>query len=263
MSKKWFLSLLLAGFVSVGAACGDADESAENNNDSSELQEEQASGESEAAPVAGDGHPEMPEPDLEGIPNVVAEVNGKEILREEFEQAYVGQLTQVAMQSKMYGEEVNQDQLKEQIVDSMVGQELLIQEADRAGYNASEKDIDETLDGLLAQYGLDSKEEFMVALEEQGMDKDEVMSQLQTQVKVDKLLASESGDIEPTDKELEELYDQIKAQQEQMGGEEAEVPSFAEIKSDLVEHVKKQKTAEAAQALIEKLRAGADITIHL
>ena len=162
----------------------------------------------------------------------------------------------------MTGEEIDQDQLKKQIAESMVGQELLIQEADSRDINVSEEDFNETLDRLASQNGLESKDEFLAALEEQGMGEEEVMTQLEPQVKIDLLVASESGDITPTDEELQAAYDQMVAQQEQ-AGEDAEAPSFDEVKPDLEEEVKMQKESEAVQALVTKLREGADVTVNI
>ncbi|MGO4889857.1 SurA N-terminal domain-containing protein [Anaerobacillus sp. MEB173] len=265
MNKKWLLGVLLAVLLAVVAGCGGVDESAEENNDGTDVQEEETVGDSDGAPEDGEGNEqmEMPEPDLEGIPDVVAEVNGEEISKEEFVTTYEGQFMQLAMQSQMFGQEVDQEQLKQQIAESLVGQKLLIQEAEKAGFEASEEDINETLDGIAAQNGLASKEEFLAALAEQGMDEDEVMSQVELQVKVDKLIASESGDIQPTNEEIEEYYNMVVAQQEQMGGEDVEIPSFEEIKPQLEEEVKNQKRAEGIQALVEKLTEEGDVTIYL
>lgn len=262
LRKKWLLSLSLVLLVFVIAACSDTDKSDKDNSKDEGTQEEDASG---AAQDSAE-QPEMPKPDLEGIPKVVAEVNGDKITKEEFETAYEGQFQQAAMQSQMTGQELDQNQLKKQIAESMIGQKLLIQEADNRGYDASEKDINKILDDLAEQNGLKSKDEFMSALKEQGMDKKEVMSQLEMQVKVDQLIAKESGDTKPTDKELKEVYEQYKAQQEQAGGEdgeETETPSFDEMKPDLEAHVKSQKEGEATQKLVEKLQKGAKVTNNL
>ena len=88
------------------------------------------------------------------------------------------------------------------------------------------------------------------------------MSQVEMQVKVDKLIAEESGEINPSDEELQELYDQQVEQMEQMETEE-EPPSFEEMKPQLEEQVVMQKEGEAAQALVEELKADADVTMHL
>lgn len=279
-TKRTFLALPLVGVLLL-AACGgndnenntinnnntanNNDPATEENNEEPETEEEPAD-ENEATPDTETGEADMPEPDLEGIPDVVAEVNGEEIEREEFENAYVGQFQQVVMQSQMTGQEVDQDQLKLQIAESMVGTELLIQEASSAGFEASEEEINETLEELAEQFGLESKEAFLDAMEEQGMEEEEVISQVETQVKVDQLIANESGDIEPTEEELEEYYDQIVAQQEQMGegnNEESDLPSFDEVKPEIEEQVRRQNESEVYQTLIERLREDADITVNL
>ncbi|WP_117169595.1 SurA N-terminal domain-containing protein [Paraliobacillus sediminis] len=262
MNKKWLVSLLLVLFVLVLAACNDDDETADDTNDDTASQEEETSEDSETANTE---QPEMPEADLEGIPEVVAEVNGEEIQRETFETTYQGQLQQVALQSQMSGEaaEIDQDQLKTQVAEGMVGQELLIQEANNRDYEASEEAIDEVLNNLVEQNGLETQEDFLVAIEEQGTDREEVMSQIELQVKVDQLIASESEGSEPTDEEIQAYYDQVVEQQEQTDGEAGEIPSFEDAKPQIAEQLKSQKQAEVTQTLIDRLREDAEVTINL
>ncbi|ASN05626.1 SurA N-terminal domain-containing protein [Virgibacillus necropolis] len=259
LSKKWILSLLLVVFVSLLAACGNQDETAgdKDNNNKSESQEEGAQDKSGKG-----GQAEMPKPDLKGIPDVVAEVNGEKIPKDEFETVYKGQFQQAAMQSQMTGKKVDQDKLKKQIAEGLVGQKLLIQEVNKRDYQASKEEIDKTLKDLAKQNQIKSTDEFLATLKKQGMDEKEVMSQVETQVKVDKLIASESGDIEPTKEELEKAYEQVKAQQKKMGGE-GKVPSFDEVKPALKEQIKGQKKAKVSQKLVKNLRKDADVTVNL
>ncbi|WP_112180961.1 MULTISPECIES: SurA N-terminal domain-containing protein [Paraliobacillus] len=258
INKKWLLSLFLVLFVLVLAACNSDDETTEDTNDETATEEE----ESETATTE---EAAMPEADLEGIPEVVAEVNGEEITREKFETTYQGQLQQVALQAQMSGstEEIDQDQLKTQVAEGMVGQELLIQEANNRDYDASDEAVDEVLNGLVEQNGLESQEEFLAAIEEQGTEQEEVMSQIELQVKVDQLIANESADIEPTDEEMQTYYDQLVEQQEQTGEEGVEIPSFEEAKPQIEEQLKSQKEAEVTQTLINTLREDADVTINI
>lgn len=257
MTKRKLLGLFLAVSLSVITACSNGEESVDQNNEETETQQETQDG--------GEGaeQPEMPEADLEGLPEVVAEVDGEEISKEEFAATYQGQFQQMAMQSQMSGQEVDQDQLKKQVAESMIGTELLIKEAQNREISGSEEDVDEIMDGLVEQNGLESKEKLMDAFEAQGMDEEELMSQVETQVIVNKLIAEESGDIEPTEEELQETYDQLIAQQEEMAEDKSEIPSFEEMKPDLEEQLKMQKEGEAAQKLVEKLRPNADVTINL
>jgi parvulin-like peptidyl-prolyl isomerase len=48
-----------------------------------------------------------------------------------------------------------------------------------------------------------------------------------------------------------------------MGGEDAEVPPFEEMKPNLEEQVKMQKEGEATQKLVEELRKNADVTVNI
>ncbi|WP_416149950.1 SurA N-terminal domain-containing protein [Salipaludibacillus sp. HK11] len=280
MNKKSFLTISLAAAVAVMAACSDEGEGNVNelnegnngNNEEVETQEEESAEDNEASLEDALGEegmaeqPEMPEPDLDDIPDVVADVNGEEISNEEFEATYTAQFQQVAMQSQMSGEEVNQDQLKEQVADSLVFTELLVQEAENSDIEASQEDVDQALEEIIAQSGLQSEEEFMNAMQEQGVEEDEVMSQVETEVIIDKVIAAEAGEIEATDEELQEMYDMVVAQQEQMGEaseEEVEIPSFEEVEPELEQQVVGQKEAEATQTYVESLREEADVTIHL
>ncbi|GGK07327.1 hypothetical protein GCM10007063_32300 [Lentibacillus kapialis] len=245
------------------AACGgddgDSGDSKKDKDNAEEKQDGQASKQQE-----------MPKPNLKGVPDVVAKVNGNEITKKEFESTYKGQFQQMAMQSQMSGQKLDQDKLKKQTAESMVGTELLIQEVNNRDFKASQKEVDNTLKELAQQNQLKSKDKFLSALKEQGMKEKEIMSQVKQRVKMDKLIAEESGDIEPTEKELKKAYDQFKSQQEQMNknskdgkGGEGDIPSYDDMKSDLKSQVKRQKEAKATQKIVDQLREKADVTINL
>ena len=273
--KKWLSSLTIIGSLLLLGACNGDEEAATEDTGSAEEAEapesgaaaegEEGAGSEEAAEGkegAAAEQPEMPEPDLEGVPDVVAEVNDTKIEKAEFEEAYNMQFQQMAMMSQMSGEEVNQDDLKKQVADGLVSQELLIQEADNRELEVTEEDTNGVLDGLVEQNGMESQDDLFAAFEEQGMPKDEVMSQVDMQVKVDKLIAEEAGDIEPSEEEMQEIYDQQVAQMEQMETEE-EPPSFEEMEPQLKEQVVMQKEGEAAQGLVDDLKESADVTVHI
>ncbi|WP_370456220.1 SurA N-terminal domain-containing protein [Planomicrobium sp. YIM 101495] len=253
MIKKWFAGLTLGMSVLALAACGGADEAADKN--------ETPDSQEEAATEEGAETVEMPEPDLEGVPNVVAEVNGEEVTKEEFETVYTAQFQQASMQSQMTGEELDQDQLKKMVADSIVGQKLLIQEAGNRDFTASDEAVETMLNDLTAQNGMETSDDLLAALKEQGMSEEEIMGQIETQVKLDALLAEEAGDTEPTEEEVRATYDQLKAQQEEAGGEE--MPAYEEVKPTLFEQLKQQKAGQAAQTLVAKLREQGDVTINL
>lgn len=217
---------------------------------------------STAAPSAAPEQAALPEPDLEGIPDVVAVVNGTEISRELFTTTYEGQFSQAAAQAQAGGQEVDQDQLKTTVADNLVSTELLRQEAATRGIEATTEARAAALDELLQSSGLGSEEELRAAAAEQGLDDAEFDRQLSDQVKLDALLAEEAGDTTPTDQEIQDAYDAAVAQQE-AGGDTTAIPPLEEVRSQVEEQLRGGKTSEAAQALIGTLREGAEITVNL
>ena len=259
MIKKMLLTIVLGGSMAALAACGG--EAEEKTSEEAAPQEEAAAAEEGKAEGEQPEQPEMPEPDLKDIPDVVAEVNGEKIDKKEFESAYTGQFQQMAMQAQMSGQEVDQTQLKGQIAESLVAQELLVQETEKQKIAATEEQTDASLQELAQQNGLESSKEFLAALKEQGISEEEVREQVKAQVKVDQLVAQETGEIKPTEDELKKVYEQAQAQQKEAGSEE--LPAFEEVKPQLEEQVKMQKESEAVQGLVAKLREAADVKIHL
>lgn len=265
LSKKWLVSLCLAASLSVVTACGGS--TGESDQGKAETQQEApASGNSKASGTENTEQPKMPEPDLKGIPAVVAEVNGEKIQKKEFVAAYEGQFQQAALQAQTSGQKIDQDKMKDQTVNGMIGTELLIQEASNRGIEASAKDMDQTLSEIAKQNQLKSTDELMAALEKQGMSEKEINSQLKTQVKVEQLISEETGNIKISDSELKSAYEKLKAQQEQMGkagGQGEKVPSLEKIRPQLEEQLKSQEEGKATQALVSDLRKDAKVTINL
>ncbi|NUL46255.1 peptidylprolyl isomerase [Cellulosimicrobium funkei] len=268
-------SVALVGSLFGLAACGGGDtgDSAETEGSqgASAGASQPASEGAQAAPE--DAQPSMPEPDVENVPDVVATVNGEEITGEEFTAAYQAQFQQMAMQSQMSGQEMNQDEMKKQLAESLVGTELLVQDAEEQGHTATEEDVNAFLEETAKSSELGSVDELMATFEEQGYPEDQVRADAHKQLMLDQSI--EEMDIpEPTDEELKELYDSSMAAQSQgqggasapaEGGESAqpETPSFEELKPQLQEQVTSQKENEALTQKMEELREGAEVEVKL
>ncbi len=201
-------------------------------------------------------------PDLEGIPDVVAEVNGEEVTRDEFVPIYESQFARAAAEAQSTGQAPDEDALKKQTVDDLVSTELLAQEADARGITVSEEAIDTELDELAAQNQLASGDELLAAVEAQGVSAEQARGQVETQLMVEQLVADEDGSFEPTEKELRTLYAQVKKQAGQSGAGD-QIPPFTQARAQLVEQARSQKVGEIAGTLVEALRKDAEITINL
>ena len=204
---------------------------------------------------------------VDGIPEVVAEVNGEQVTREEFTLIYEAQLAQATADAEASGQAPDEEALKEQTANNLVDATLLTQEAESRGIAATGEDVDAELMSLAESNGLGSAQEFIDALKEQGTTEEQVRSQVELQVVVEQLVADEAGLSEPTEEELRTMYAQVKkaAQQQAQaaGGQAQQVPPFAEVRDQLVEQAQTEQVGTVAQELVAELRKDADITINL
>lgn len=229
-------------------------------------EESAESGDAAASAEADAGEPtEAGEPDVSDVPEVVAEVNGEEIGREEFVVLLRAQVQQATAQAQATGQEPDEDALRQQTAQSLVDTELLRQEADARGIAASEDEVQSELASLAEQNQLPSAQALLDALEEQGTSEEQARGQLQTQLLVEGLVDDEAGGaIEPTEEELRTLYRQVRQQQDQAGQAEGqEVPPFGEVRPQLEQQAVAQEQGRIAQSLVEELTEDAEITINL
>lgn len=202
---------------------------------------------------------------MEGVPEVVAEVNGKKITREEFAVVYQAQFQQATAQAQTSGQEPDQDALKQQTAQGLVDTELLRQEAGARGIEASAKAVDRQLASVAKENQLPSAQALLDALKEQGTSERQARRQAQTQLLVEGLVVDEAvGKIKPTERELRTLYRQVKQQQSQSGQQGGQaVPPFDQVRAQVEEQAVSQEQGRIAQSLVEKLTEDADITINL
>ena len=270
LKRKWQMVAVAAGAVLVAAGCnGPADD-----GDAPAEQAAAAEQGGETGPGSGPGGDDSAGgdpaqggaegPDLDSIPDPVAEVNGTSISKDEFVTVFEGQYQQMAMQAQMSGQPVDEEQLKQQSVEGLVGTELLEQEAADRGLGASESEIDAELEEF-AETNQVSTDEFVAKMGEQGMDSEEVMEQIESQLVVEKLITEEYGEFTPSEEEVQSAYDQAGQQQSMMGaqGGGQELPPLEEVRGDVEEQLKSEKQAQDMQTLFEELREDADITVNL
>ncbi len=245
------LGLVTAAALLSLSACGGGSDSGSKPDSSAS-----ASSTDSASPgAAADGAP-----DVSGIPDVVAEVNGEEVTKDEFVPLYVSAYEQAVAQAQSSGQAPDEDALKKQTADDLVSTELLAQEAKSRGISVSADDVDAELSALAEQNQLGSADELLAAVEKRGITEEQARSQVEIQLMVERLAADEDGSIEPTEKELHAVYDQAKAQSGQSG---QKIPAFAKVHDQLVEQATSQKVSEVAGTLVKELRKDADIKVLL
>lgn len=271
MQRKLLTSVALVGSLIGLSACGatgagDSEPTTASTAGAS-AQQDGGSPRIDEAPSDAEGSRQaMPEPDLEGIPEVVATVNGEGISGDDFTGVYESRFQQMAMQAQMSGEEIDQDQLKKQTVDSMVGSELLVQDAQDKGHEATDEDVDKLLKEAAEAQQLGSVDKLLAAYEEQGLSEEQVRSDARKQVLM--TASIEKIDVpKPTEEELKALYDQAAAQpqgdQDGQGGAPAETPSYEELKPQLEQQVTAQKQDDAILKRMKELKEDADVEVRI
>lgn len=247
MNKKFLAVLALVASLSLVTAC-----SASDAPDASPSASESVSA-SQSAEAEG------PQPDVSGVPDVVATVNGEEITKADFVRMYEGQFPQVLEQAQMAGQEVDQKQLRKQTAEGLVDTELLIQHAAAKKIHATPDDLEAALNDIATSLNTD-RAGFLASMAATGLDENAVLAQIRTQLEVERMLANELGSFSPSEKELKAAYDSMVKEQKDKGGE---IPALDDIKADLSQQLKIQKEAVGVKGLVAKLRKDAKITLHM
>ncbi|MBR23234.1 MAG: peptidylprolyl isomerase [Leifsonia sp.] len=190
-------------------------------------------------------------PDLASIPEVVAEIDGEAISREDFLQAYSSQYAQASLQAQQTGVPVDESALQREVAENLVTVELLEREAEREGIEASEADVDRLAETLAAQNQLGSVEELFDLLAKQGLNEEQAREELTAQATIDAVIATEVGELTFTEDELRELYEAVLAQQEESGAAAEVIPPFEDVRDQL----QQQATAQERSLIVEQLVA--------
>ncbi|HET8600683.1 MAG TPA: SurA N-terminal domain-containing protein [Segeticoccus sp.] len=256
MTNKLVPAVCLAAALVGVSACGADQAASKGHQDSSKASASASDGQGKAGQPGG--KQSMPKPDLTGIPSVVATVNGTKISKGQFVRVYTSQFQQLAMQSQMSGQKLDQHRLKKQVAQSMVGSTLLTQAADKSAYKPSSADVDHTLTDLAQQNGMKSGRQLVGELTKHGQKKSAIMAQVKEQTKVNHLIVQKGGSTTPTTQELKQAYQQLSQQ-----GQGSKTPSFQKIRPQLTQQLEAQKRQQAAQKVVQQLRRKAHVTINI
>jgi len=194
---------------------------------------------------------------------LAAIVNGVGISIEEFENSV--DRTKTSYEQQGYNFEGDEgaallEQIRQQAIDELVQQEVLIQNAEEKGYEVSEEQVNAELEQIKVQFPSD--EDYQTALEQSKLTEDELKSLIVSELQIEQFVKNEIPEVTVTDEEIQQLYDQYKIQYEAEGTEQdQDFPSFEEAKPDIEVQIKQQKEQEQFGQLMEELMAKSDIEI--
>jgi hypothetical protein len=254
--KKMMFTLITGLMAVVLVACGGNEESTEaKNDDKAKTAETNQQKEQQKQMEEMQKKLEAQQIDEK---KTVAIVDDKEILGSDYNTA----LASIQGQMQQMGQDPTSkeaaEQAKNQTIDSLVGQTLLLQEVDKKGYKVSEADINKQLDEIKKQFK--TEKELEAALKKSGMDMKTLETQISDGIKLKQYIEKEVPAGEITDEEIQKTYDQYAEQGKSTG---QEVPKLEEVKPQIEQSLQQQKQQEKLAQQVEELKKNAKIDIKI
>ena len=172
----------------------------------------------------------------------IATVNGDEISN----QAFQSQVNRTLSQMRGRVQDSQVLSLKKRVLDQLIDRQLIEQEMKERGLmeQVSDKKIEERLDKIVQDSKFNSKEELEQRLKQAGRSLDGIRSQLKKSLAMQKLFDEVLKDIEITDKEVAENYEEVSA---------SHILIRTKNKSD-------QKAKQKAEEALEEIEAGTEFS---
>ncbi|ALC90697.1 peptidylprolyl isomerase [Bacillus sp. FJAT-18017] len=254
--KKMMFTLITGLMAIILAACGGNEESKEAKNgekaktaETAQQKEQQKQMEEMQKKLEAQQVDEK---------KIVAIVNDKEILGSDYNSALAYTQSQMQQMGQDPTSKEAADQVKNQTINSLVGQTLLLQDVDKKGYKVSEADINKQLDEVKKQFK--TEKEFEAALKKSGMDMKTLKTQIADDIKIKQYVEQEVPAGEITNEEIQKTYDQYAEQGKSTG---QEVPKLEEVKPQIEQSLQQQKQQEKLAQHVEVLKKNAKIDIKI
>ncbi|TYR80911.1 peptidylprolyl isomerase [Priestia megaterium] len=188
----------------------------------------------------------------------VAVVNDEKILGLDYNQA----LTSSQMQLQQMGQDPTSKeaakQVKNQAIDNLVGQTLLLQDAKEKGYKASNDEIDKQIADAKKQYK--TEKEFNAALKQANLDMEQLKAQVADNIQYTKYVEKEIPAGKVTDQEIQSYYDQYTKQGE---SSDQKLPKLEEVKPQIKQQLEQQKKNEKIVEQVKELKKNAKIDVKI
>ncbi|PLR69064.1 MULTISPECIES: SurA N-terminal domain-containing protein [Bacillaceae] len=254
--KKMMFTLITGLMAVVLAACGGNEESKEAKNED-KAKTAETDQQKEQQKKMEEMQKKLEEQQVDEK-KTVAIVNDKEIVGSDYNSVLQSTQGQMQQMGQDPSSKEAAEQVKKQTIDSLVGQTLLLQEADKKGYKASDEDIKKQLDETKKQFK--TEKEFESALKKSGMDMKTLETQIADDIKFRQYVEKEIPADKVTDEEIQKAYDQYAEQGKTTG---QEVPKLEEVKPQIEQSLQQQKQQEKLAQQVEELKKNAKIEIKI
>lgn len=178
---------------------------------------------------------------------LVVTVNGEDVKGVVYNLVYA----QLKLHALQMGQEVTEEEIVESTIESLIDRQILLQEARDKGIVYTEEDAKAQLEQIKEQ----SSEAYETLLEQYQITEEEFLHDIIFQMTWNEYL-SEHIEVTVTDEEVEQIYEEEKAKNENM-------PELAEIRDTLKRNIENRRMKEALQSKVDEIKEEAEIERHL
>lgn len=188
------------------------------------------------------------------VPGAPIKVNGVAIGRVKIQAQVDHLINQRGLNSGGITQPAAYEQIRREVLDQLIVQELLWQETQRRNFIASDADVDEQLEKMKS--GFDTEQAFLFKIKEGGFTEASYREDIRQQRSVQRMISEGIlASIEVSDEEIKEFYD---ANSDQMKMPEAIHARHILVKPGSGDDAAKQAAREKIAEVQKKLQDGAD-----
>ena len=254
---KKIIYTLITGIMAVTlTACGSNDEGKPSNNSKEQTETAQTQPQNQEKQMK-EVQKKLDKQKIEEK-KTVAIINDEEVSGSDYNMV----LSSLQMQMQQMGQDPTSEeaakQMKEQIIENLVGQTLILQEANKKGYQASDDEVEKQIAEMKESYKDDNK--FEDAMKQAGLDMTTLKNKTAENIQYMKYMEKEFPLVEVTDEEIQAYYDQA-VQQGSSDGQK--LPKLEEVKPQIKQQLEQQKQQEQLTKKVEELKKKAEVDIKI
>lgn len=189
----------------------------------------------------------------------VAMVNGEKITRGDLDQ----RVNQVEASFKQQGQELTGDQLtqvQQQMLNALIDERLVLQEASNAGISITDDQVNDTYKNEVVTQFPD-EDALKTQLTALGLTEKTLKENIANQLAIQEYVSQNIGQdkLAVSEDDAMQLYDQAK----ESASSTDNIPAFEDVKTQIIDQIKQQRTGQYIQDLVKQLRDKATIETYL
>ncbi|WP_203553168.1 SurA N-terminal domain-containing protein [Bacillus sp. B15-48] len=192
--------------------------------------------------------------------DVVATVNGDEILRKDYNHEFELTKSTYAQMGIQFDDldDATKEELEMVVLNQLINTRLVLQSSESDGIAIEQNEIDTELNRIKSQF--EDDQQYEDALKEMSITEEELIKQVREQLMIGTYFDNKIGDISVSEEDIQTLYNEYKGQAESL---EQEAEPLETLKPQLEQQALAEKQNVKVSELIEELRSANEDNIEI